>query len=35
MPIPESVSGIVKVIDGATKEKSGTFYNWKGEVLEW
>lgn len=35
IPIPESAEGIIKVIEGLTHDKSGTYYTYKGEVLEW
>ncbi|KAI3318593.1 NAD(P)-binding protein [Xylariaceae sp. AK1471] len=33
--IESSVEGMLKVIDSATKETSGKFITYKGEVLEW
>ena len=33
--LKESVAGLVKLIDGATKENSGSFYLWNGELVNW
>lgn len=35
LEIDESVTGLVKVINSATKEQSGGFYNYDGQPLPW
>lgn len=31
----ECIAGIVKVIEGATIEQTGSFVDWRGETLPW
>ena len=35
LTIPESITGMLKVIDGLTVEQSGKFYDFSGEELPW
>lgn len=35
VPIRTSISGMIKVIDGLTPERSGSFTRWDGEELSW
>jgi hypothetical protein len=31
----QSVQGLLRVIDGATLQSSGHFFDWRGNVLPW
>jgi NAD(P)-dependent dehydrogenase (short-subunit alcohol dehydrogenase family) len=31
----QSVQGLLRVIDGATLQSSGRFFDWRGETMEW
>lgn len=31
----QSIGGMIKVIDGLTPEDSGTFYDYRGEIVDW
>ena len=35
IPLEDSVAGLVKLIDAASKETSGTFLNWDGRAIGW
>ena len=35
LPLAESVSSLLGVVDGLTLDDSGTFLNWRGETLPW
>ncbi|RKF17976.1 SDR family oxidoreductase [Alginatibacterium sediminis] len=35
LTVEQSVTGIVKLIQGLTSERNGTFYNWDGSVHQW
>jgi NAD(P)-dependent dehydrogenase (short-subunit alcohol dehydrogenase family) len=32
---PDSVAGMIKVLERLTPEKTGAFLNWKGEPMPW
>lgn len=35
VPVADAVAGLLRVIDGATLQDSGSFHDWRGEPLPW
>jgi NAD(P)-dependent dehydrogenase (short-subunit alcohol dehydrogenase family) len=35
VPVADAVAGLLRVIDGATPQDSGSFHDWRGESLPW
>jgi hypothetical protein len=35
LPAPDSVRGLLQVIDGLEQEDSGSFRTWRGDTLPW
>jgi NAD(P)-dependent dehydrogenase (short-subunit alcohol dehydrogenase family) len=35
VPVADAVAGLLRVVDGARPQDSGSFRDWRGEILPW
>jgi hypothetical protein len=35
VPVADAVAGLLRVVDGTRPQDSGSFRDWRGEILPW